>query len=191
MGAFSTVLLAILLIFAAGLIKLVIALILLVLAAQGIRNVRSVLQKGAFFAAVEHSNADKIERCLMRGANLNEVKTFTVNYYRRIHTLSYTCYLNKADSARQLIAHGADVNQDTGLNSPTPLMYACQNNNAALAALLIARGADVDKAHFVPKRLFSCTSVWRQMLASPLVEKRRRHGYRGVRIQRCADLYVN
>gem|GEM_PF-3775402 len=59
--------------------------------------------------------------------------------------LSYTCYLNKADSARQLIAHGADVNQDAGLNSPTPLMYACQNNNAALAALLIARGADVDK----------------------------------------------
>ncbi len=86
MGAFSTVLLAILLIFAAGLIKLVIALILLVLAAQGIRNVRSVLQKGALFAAVEHSNADKIERSLMRGANLNEVKTFTVNYYRRTRT---------------------------------------------------------------------------------------------------------
>lgn len=107
MGAFPTVLLAIVLIFAAGLIKLVIALmrkillrqksesrscprfprfILLVLAAQGIRNVRSVLQKGAFFAAVEHSNADKIERCLMRGANLNELKTFTVNYCRRTHT---------------------------------------------------------------------------------------------------------
>ena len=63
MGAFSTVLLAIVLIFAAGLIKLVIALmrknpaaakeresrscprfILLVLAAQGVQNVRSVLQ---------------------------------------------------------------------------------------------------------------------------------------------------
>lgn len=33
-----------------------------------------------------------------------------------------------------------------------------------LAALLIARGADVDKAHFVPKRPFSCTSVWRRVL---------------------------
>lgn len=86
MGAVPTVLFAIVLIFAAGLIKLVIALILLVLAAQGIRNVRSDLQKGAFFAAVEHSNADKIEHCLIRGVNLNEVKTFTVNYCRRTRT---------------------------------------------------------------------------------------------------------
>ena len=48
MGAVPTVLFAIGLIFAAGLIKLVIALILLVLAAQGIRNVRSVLQSWIF-----------------------------------------------------------------------------------------------------------------------------------------------
>ena len=125
MGAFPTVLLAILLIFAAGLIKLVIALILLVLAAQGIRNVRSVLQKGAFLPLSNTAMQARLctALCAAQTSTTSKLLQSTIAGVPT-RPLSYTCYLNKADAARQLIAHGADVNQDAGLNSPTPLMYA-------------------------------------------------------------------
>ena len=100
MGAFPTVLLAIVLIFAAGLIKLVIALMrknpaaakervpfMLALPAlypacpccAGSPKRPQRPAERSVFAAVERSNAGKIVRCLMRGANLNDVKSFTVN----------------------------------------------------------------------------------------------------------------
>lgn len=122
------------------------SLALFAIAATGINALYNNLHKGAVFTAVERGNERKLERSLARGADINQVKTFTVNYRRCSCTpLAYACYMDKTNVAELLIARGEDVNKTADAKGSTPLMYACQNNNFALAELLIARGAEINK----------------------------------------------
>ena len=56
--------------------------------------------------------------------------------------LHFAALMNDSNSARWLIANGAEVNAKN--NGPTPLHYAAYNNATETAALLLKNGADVN-----------------------------------------------
>ena len=59
------------------------------------------------------------------------------------HTaLHIACGMSRLDIAAYLLDHGANINQQSTLESSTPLSLACMNEHPSLTQLLLDRGAD-------------------------------------------------